>query len=69
MIIVDAAGSIWIDKDVEVDKGNCGTTLLSPLSSSFHSLHSNSVTITNVNTLITKLISIIMSYHYPNNKN
>ena len=33
MIIVDAAGSIWIDKDVEGDKGNCGTTPPSPFSS------------------------------------
>ena len=64
MIIVDAAGSIWIDKDVEVDKGNCGTTPLTPFSSLLHSLHPNPVTITNVNALITKLISIIMSSSY-----
>ena len=64
MIIVDAAGSIWIDKDVEVDKGNCGTTLPSPFSSPLtsHSLPLNSIT--NVNALITKLISIIMSSSY-----
>lgn len=69
MIIVDATGSIWIDKDVEVDKGNCRTTPPSPFSSPLTSLHPNPVTITNVNTLITKHISIIMSYHYPNYKN
>lgn len=69
MIIVDAAGSIWIDKDVEVDKGNCGTTPLSPFPTSLHSLHSNLITITNVNVLITNLISIIMSYRYSNHKN
>lgn len=69
MIIVDATGSIWIDKDVEVDKGICGTTLPSPFSHPLHSLHSNPVTITNVNALITKHISIIMSYHYSNYKN
>ena len=69
MIIVDAAGSIWIDKDAEVDKGICGTTPPSPSPTSLHSLNSNSVTITNVNTLIIKHISIIMSYNYPNHKN
>lgn len=49
MIIVDAAGSIWIDKDVEVDKGICGTTPLSPSPTSLHSFYPNLVTITNVN--------------------
>lgn len=69
MIIVDTAGSIWIVKGVEGDKDNCGTTPLSPFSSPLHSLHFNPVTITNVNALITKLISIIMSYNCPNHKN
>ena len=64
MIIVDAAGSIWIDKDVEVDKGNCGTTPLSPFSSPLISHSSPLNSITNVNALITKLISIIMSLSY-----
>ena len=49
MIIVNAAGSIWIDKDVEVDKGICGTTLPSPFPTPLHSLHLNLVTIINVN--------------------
>lgn len=62
MIIVDAAGSIWIDKDVEVDKGNCGTTPPSPFSSPLTSHHLSLNSIINVNVLITKLISIIMSY-------
>ena len=64
MIIVDATGSIWIDKDVEVDKGNCGTTPPTPFSHPLTSLNPNSVTITNVNALITKLISIILSSSY-----
>lgn len=69
MIIFDAAGSIWIDKDVEVDKGICGTTPPSPFSSSLTSNHLPLNSIINVNALITKLIGVIMSYHYPNNKN
>lgn len=69
MIIVDAAGSIWIDKDVKVDKGICGTTPLSPFSSPLTSHSSPLNSITNVNALITKLISIIMSYHCSNHKN
>lgn len=69
MIIVNAAGSIWIDKDVEGDKGNCGTTLPSPFSSPLTSNHLPLNSIINVNALITKLIGVIMSYHYPNHKN
>lgn len=61
MIIVDAAGSIWIDKDVEVDKGICGTTLPSPFSSPLHSLNPNLVTITNVNNTTISPIHNIMS--------
>lgn len=69
MIIVDATGSIWIDKDVEVDKGNCRTTLPSPFSSPLTSNHLPLNSITNVNTLITNLIGVIMPYYYPNHKN
>ena len=64
MIIVDAAGSIWIDKDVEVDKGNCGTTPPSPFFSPLTSLHSNPVTITNVNHTTTSSPNNIMSSSY-----
>ena len=64
MIIVDAAGSIWIDKDVEVDKGNCGTTPPSPFSSPLHSLHPNPVTIINVNNTTTSSPNNIMSSSY-----
>ena len=61
MIIVDAAGSIWIVKDVEVDKGNCGTTPPSPFSSPLTSLHPNPDTITNVNSKTTSSTYSIMS--------
>ena len=61
MIIVDAAGSIWIDKDVEGDKGICGTTLPSPFPTSLHSLPFHPVTITNVNSKPTSPHHNIMS--------
>ena len=64
MIIVNAAGSIWIDKDVEVDKDNCGTTPPSPFSSLLTSLHLNPVTITNVNPKSTSPSHNIMSSSY-----
>lgn len=62
MIIINAAGSIWIYKDVEVDKDICGTTPLSPFSPLLTSHSSYLDTINHVNTLITKHISVIMSY-------
>lgn len=64
MIIVDAAGSIWIDKDVEVDKGNCGTTPPSPFSSPLTHLLLNPITITNVNHTTTSPYNNIMSSSY-----
>lgn len=64
MIIVDAAGSIWIDKDVEGDKGNCGTTPPPPFSSPLtsHSFPLNSIT--NVNHTTTSPYNNIMSSSY-----
>ena len=64
MIIVDAAGSIWIDKDVEVDKGNCGTTPPSPFSPPLTSLHLSLNSITNVNPKPTSPPHNIMSSSY-----
>lgn len=64
MIIVDAAGSIWIDKDVEVDKGTCGTTPLSPFSSPLTSHSSPLNSITNVNHTTTSPPHNIMSSSY-----
>lgn len=64
MIIVDAAGSIWIDKDVEVDKGNCGTTPPSPFSPTLTSHSSPLNSITNVNYTTTSPLHNIMSSSY-----
>lgn len=64
MIIVDATGSIWIDKDVEVDKGNCGTTPSPPFSSPLTSNYLPLNSITNVNNITTSPPHNIMSSSY-----